>query len=108
MRTRPRYIPLEEAEIGMVLGARLDVIRNGLLRLTLPEDHQLDEDNLYRLHMLQMEFICVVYRDRRTDEEVALDAALAARRTLDIFDGADLADPVMATLFDQVLVYRSA
>jgi hypothetical protein len=108
MRTRPRYIPLEEAESGMVLGAKLDVIRNSVLRMSLQEGHQLDEDNLHRLRMLQMEFICVVYRDLRSDEEVALDAALAARRTLDIFAGADLTDPVMAALFDQVLLYRSA
>jgi len=27
---------------------------------------------------------------------------------LDIFSGADLADPTLAALFDQVLAYRSA
>ena len=36
------------------------------------------------------------------------DAARAAHRVMDIFAAADLSDPVMAALFDQVLGYRSA
>jgi hypothetical protein len=32
----------------------------------------------------------------------------AAKRVMEIFTGADLGDPTMATLFDQVLAYRSA
>ena len=49
-----------------------------------------------------------IFPARRLDEEVAVDAAQAAHRVMDIFAAADLSDPVMAALFDQVLGYRSA
>ena len=47
-------------------------------------------------------------RHAEGDAHAYVDAALAARRVMEIFDGADLADPVMAALFDQILIYRSA
>ncbi len=107
MRTRPIYLPIEEVGPGMKLGTQLDVIRNGRLRLSLPNRYILDEDNLHRLHMLQVEYICVAYLDTRSDEEIAVDAALAAHRTMEIFAGADLTDPDMAALFDQILIFQS-
>jgi hypothetical protein len=46
--------------------------------------------------------------DTRSDEQVAIDAAMAARRIIKIFESADFSDANTATLFDQVLCYRSA
>lgn len=108
MRTRTQYIPLEEAEAGMLLGAPLSVRQHGILRYSLPAGHTLTRDNLRQLKAHQAEFLFIVQPDTRSDEQVAVDAALAARRTMEIFAGADLSDPTMAFLFDQVLVYRSA
>ncbi len=108
MRTRPRYLPLIEAEAGMVLGTPVHMARQGQLRYSLPAGHRLTEDNLCQLAAHRAEFIYVAEPDTRSDEEVATDAAQAAHRVLDIFSGADLADPTMAALFDQVLAYRSA
>lgn len=92
----------------MVLGAPVIVVRGGILRFSLPTGHALTEDNLHQLMVHQAEFVFVVEPDTRSDEQVAEDTAAAARRTLEIFDGADLTEPTMAALFDQVLGYRSA
>ncbi len=108
MRTRPRYLPIIEAEAGMVLGTPVRVVSHGQLRFSLPAGHTLTEDNLHQLAAHRAEFIFVAEPDMRADEEIALDAAAAARRVMEIFAGADLSDPTMAALFDQVLSYRSA
>ncbi len=108
MRTRQHYIPIVQARPGMVLSASARVVERGFLSLELPAGHTLTEDNLHQLNAHHAEFIFVEQPDARSDEQVAVDAALAARRVMQIFDGADLTDPNMAALFDQVLGYRSA
>lgn len=108
MRTRPRYLPVTEAEAGMVLGTPVRVASHGQLRFSLPAGHTLTEDNLHQLAAHRAEFIFIAEPDNRSDEDIAVDAAHAARRVMDIFVGADLSDPTMAALFDQVLIYRSA
>ena len=108
MRTRPRFFPISEAEAGMVLGMPVRVASHGQVRFSLPAGHTLTEDNLSQLAAHHAEFIFIAEPDRRTDEEVAVDAAQAAHRVMVIFSVADLSDPTMAALFDQVLGYRSA
>ncbi len=108
MRTRTRYLPLAEAEAGMVLAVPASATSHGILRFSLPAGHALTEDNLRQLLTHRVEFVFVAIPDPRSDEEVAVDAALSARRAIEIFAGADLTDPNMAALFDQVLVHRSA
>lgn len=107
-RTRSRYLPLIEAEAGMVLGAAVHVSEHGRLRFSLPAGHALTEDNLRQLAAHHGEYIFIAEPDTRDDAQIAVDAARAAKRVMDIFDGADLADPTMAALFDQVLAFRSA
>ena len=108
MRTRHHYIPIVEARPGMVLSAAARVVERGMLSLELRAGHALTEENLHQLNAHHAEFIFVDLPDPRCDEQVAVDAALAARRVLQIFEGADLTDPNMVALFDQVLGYRSA
>ena len=108
MRTRLRYLPIIEAAAGMVLGAPVRVASHGQLRFSLPAGHTLTEDNLHQLVAHRAEFIFIDEPDRRSDEEVAVDAARAAHRVMEIFSAADLSDPTMAALFDRVLSYRSA
>jgi hypothetical protein len=108
MRSRTHYIPIVEAEAGMLLGAAVNVSQRGVLRFSLPAGHALTSDNLRQLAAHHAEFIFVAEPDERSDEQIAVDSALSARRTMEIFAGADLTDPTMATLFDQVLGYRSA
>ena len=108
MRARPRYLPLLEVRAGMMLGAPVRIVNGGVLRFSLPSEHTLTEDNLHQLIAQRAEFIFVAEPDTRSDEQVAVDAALAARRVMQIFSGADLTEPTMAALFDRVLAYRSA
>jgi len=107
MRTRTRYLPLEDTTPGMVLGAAVQVNEHGRLRYSLPAGHALTEDNLHQLAIHRAEYVFIAEPDLREDAQVAVDVALAARRVMDIFDGADLTDPTMAAFFDQVLAYRS-
>lgn len=108
MRTRPRYLPAADAEAGMVLGAPIAISNQGVLRFSLPAGHTLTEDNLHQLIAHRAEFIFIVEPDRRSDEVIAEDAAKAAHRVMEIFSGADLNEPHLAKLFDQILQYRSA
>lgn len=108
MRTRPRYIPIIEAAGGMVLASAVRVAERGQLRFSLPAGHVLTSDNLHQLLVHHAEFVFIAEPDGRADEEVAIDAATAAHRVMQVFSGADLTDPHMAALFDQVLTYRSA
>lgn len=108
MRSRTHYIPIYEAEPGMVLGATISVTTHGVLRFSLPTGHALTRDNLHQMTAHRAEYLFISRADPRSDEQVAEDAAKDAHRALEIFSGADLQDPVMARLFDQVLAYRSA
>jgi hypothetical protein len=107
-RTRPRYLPIIEAKEGMVLGSPLKVVNNGVLRLFLPAGTVLTSDTLHQLIVHRAEYCFIDEPDTRSDQEVALNAALMAHRVMHIFSGADLSDPNMAALFDRVLTYRSA
>ncbi|MEI7841768.1 MAG: hypothetical protein WCI39_01950 [Gallionellaceae bacterium] len=107
MRTRPRYLPLFEVEPGMVLGAPVRVINHGYLSLSLPIGHELNDDSLHQLVAHGAQALFVLEADSRPDEQIAVDAAAAAKRVMKIFEGADLSNPTMASFFDQVLVYRS-
>jgi hypothetical protein len=108
MRTRPRYITLIEAEAGMVLGAQANIIEHGMLRFTLSAGHTLTDDNIRQLKSHRAEYIFIAEPDERTDEQVAVGAAHAAHRVMEIFSGVDLSNPTMAKLFNQVIIYRSA
>lgn len=101
------FLPLTELAAGMVLAAPVQAVVSGQLRFSLPAAHALTPDNLRQLAVHRVEFVFVDLPDDRSDQDVAVDAALAARRTMEIFAGADLSDPAMAKLFDQILTYRS-
>lgn len=107
MRTRNRYLPISAVEVGMLLGAQVCTVERGNLSVSLPPGHALTEQNLHQLTTRHAEFILVAEADTRTDEEVAADTAAAAHRVRQIFEGLELSDPCMATLFEQVLAYRS-
>lgn len=107
MRTRNRYLPISAVEVGMVLGAQVCTVERGNLSVSLPPGHALTEENLHQLTTRRAEFILVTEADPRSDAQVAMDVAAAAGRVMQIFSGVDLSEPTMATLFEQVLAYRS-
>ena len=108
MRIRTQYLPIMSAEVGMVLASPLHVAKHGHVRFSLPAGHVLTADNLHQMTVNHTEFIYVATPDLRSDETVAIDTAKVAGRALEIFESADLSDPTMAALFDQVLAYRNA
>ena len=101
MKTRPRYLPLIEAEVGMLLDAPVRLVNSGFLTFSLPAGHTLTQDNLNQLVAHRAEFIYVAEPDSRPDAQVAADAAHDAHRVMEIFAGADLSDPNIMALFDQ-------
>lgn len=107
MTTRHRYIPIEDATVDMVLSAATTVVERGHLSLVLPAGHVLTDENLHQLKARFAEFVYVDEADTRDDAQIADDAAQAAYCVLRTFDGADLSDPNLAGLFDQVLGFRS-
>ena len=108
MRFRYQYLSTKLARPGIVLGAAADAVVGGAVSFSLPAGHVLTEDNIHQLRVHKVEFIFVGCEDTRTDGEVAEDAAKAAARVMRVFADADLSEPHMAALFDQVLSYRSA
>ena len=108
MRTRTQYIPLVTAEEGMTLAAPLNVVKHGHMRFSLPAGHVLTFDNLHQMTVHGAEFIFITAPDTRSDEDIATDTAAVAGRVMDIFAGADLSNPTLAALFDQILAYRNA
>lgn len=105
MRTRTRYLPIELAQEGMVLAG---AARDRYQRSLLPNGAALTLENIQQLVAHQVEFVCVSFTETRTPEQISVDTATTAHRMLTIFESADLTQPVMAALFNQVLVYRSA
>jgi len=105
MRTRTRYLPIESATEGMVLAGG---VKDRYQRTLLPAGSTLTLENLQQLQAHEVEFVCVTYVDTRTPEEIATHAATTAHNVMDIFARADMSEPVMAALFNQVLIYRSA
>lgn len=107
-KPRPRYLPVADAAPGMILGSAIKLVSQGKLAYSLPAGHALTEDNLRQLAIRGAEFIFTEEPDLRSDDQVAVDTAAAAHRVMEIFAGADLTDPLLARLFDQVLLHRSA
>lgn len=105
VRQRVRYLPLADALRGMQLAEN---VKDGYRRCLLPQGTTLTQENIQQLQAHHIEFICVSHADHRTAERIAVDSASAAHAVLEIFDHTDLTDPVMAALFNQVLMYRSA
>lgn len=108
MRYRQRYVPVEEAQAGMLLGAPADAVKTGAMIFSLPSGHLLTEENLHQMTAHQVEYIFVLEKDDRSDAEIATDAAAAAHQVMQVFEGADLSDPNMLAFFDQILAFRSA
>lgn len=105
MRTRTHFLPIEDATVGMLL---VEAVKDAFQRTLLPMGCVLTAENIQQLQSHRVEFIRVSFTDERTDEEVTRQTAAAVRSVKAIFAHADLSQPTMAALFNQVLLYRSA
>ena len=104
MHTRTHYLPIEDANVGMLLA---EAVRDRFQMPLLPAGSTLNEENLQQLLAHGVDFLCITYADERSAEEIAAQTAEVARSVAAIFASADLAEPVMAALFHQILSYRS-
>jgi hypothetical protein len=104
MRFRQEYISSHLAAPGMVLGAPTT---GGAMAFSLPPGHALTEDNVLQLERHKLEFIVISVPDSRTEDQVAEDRAQTSDRLRTTFAGANLSDPYIASLFEQVLEFRS-
>lgn len=106
MNYRCRYLPTQEVTEGMVLYAPLRIAKNGVLRFSLPKDHELTADNLRQLGIHQAEFVPIRIEDERSEEKQIREYALQEARLNQIFSAADMTQPAIAGLFNALLVYR--
>lgn len=108
MRKRNKYIPLYEAEPGMILGAPVRLIRQGQLVLSFSKGQELTQASIEQLMAHGAESLPILTPDHRTPEQKRADQEAALQRVNAIFDGARLDEPMMGALYNQVLLYRSA
>lgn len=106
MNYRLRYLPLPDVVEGMVLGAPLVLAENGVISLSLPSGHVLNESTLRQIQVRHAEFVCIRVEDERTDEVRAAEAEAAEARLRRIFRAADLSRPAIAGLYEALRAYR--
>ena len=105
MRKRTLYQPIEQAHAGMVLA---QPVTDRYQMTLLPAGSILTEENMAQMLAHEVELICIAVDDTRSAEEIGIHAAHSAHQVLEVFESADLSQPVLAALFNQVILYRSA
>lgn len=108
MDIRLRYLPLSEAEAGMVLGAPVALTEQGVRSFVLPAGHELTETNLHQMRLRQAECVCIQQPDERSDAERDAEHSAGEARLRHIFRAADLDNPTLARLYAAVLAYRNS
>lgn len=106
METRLQFLPIAEAEEGMVLGAPVVLPEHGVSNFNLPAGHTLTESNIHQMAVRHAEFVCIETPDERTPEEREAEWSINETRLRQIFRAADLEDPTMARLYQAVLAFR--
>ena len=106
MEIRLRYLPIADAQEGMILGAPLVVTENGVSNFSLPAGHALTETNLRQMSIRQAEFVCVQIPDERSEAERDAEWKASEARLRHIFRASNLEEPVVAKLYSAVLSYR--
>lgn len=106
METRLHFLPIAEAEEGMVLGAPVVLPEHGVSNFNLPAGHTLTESNIHQMAVRHAEFVCIQTPDERSPEEREAEWSVHEMRLQQIFRAADLEDPTMARLYQAVLAFR--
>lgn len=103
---RIRYLPLEQAMPGMVLGAPVVLMERGVIRYSLPVNHELTEGNLEQLSAHRCEVVCITEDDERDDVQREIDFLRETARVDRIFALAERDSPIIRDLYQAVLAYR--
>jgi hypothetical protein len=107
MRTRFRYVAIDDVRPGMVLGAAAYAQDHGVLGLTFPGGLVLSQESIDQLWAHQAEYVEIEEPDPRSDDEVARDAVQVEQNLARLFSSLDLSQPCLAGLFQQLVAYRS-
>lgn len=102
-----RCLPLNELTPGMVLSQPLITASGGHLEDALPAGSTLNHTMLDKLRHGHGLFACVWEADARTPHDRAQARAQAHQRLDAIFEGADLSDPLLASLKQILLDHRA-
>ena len=106
MDTRLRYLPISDAEEGMILGAPVVLAEQGVSNFSLPVGAVLSESNIHQMAVRHAEFVCVAVADERSADERAAEWAAGETRLRHIFRSADLEAPTIARLYQAIANYR--
>jgi len=106
MATHLQFLPLEEADEGMVLGAPLVLTEHGVMTYRLPAGHRLTESNLRQLAVHHGEFVCVEVEDLRNEAERQNQWLQHEKRLAHLFRRADLSNLALAALYQAVTRFR--
>lgn len=106
MDTRLKFVPISEAEEGMVLGAPVVLPEHGVSNFNLPAGHTLTDSNLHQMAIRKAEFVCIEIPDERTPEEREAEWGINEMRLQQIFSTANLEDPATGRLYQAVLAFR--
>jgi hypothetical protein len=107
MRTRFRFVAIDDVRPGMVLGAAAYAQDHGVLGLKFPGGLVLSQESIDQLWAHQAEFVEIEEPDPRTDDELAQDAVQVEQNLVQVFGGLDMAQTAVAGLFQQLVAYRS-
>jgi len=107
MRTRKRFLAIDDVMPGMVLGAPALAQDHGVMGLKFPSGLVLSQESVDQLRAHQAEWVQVEEPDPRSDEEVAQDVVRAETDLKRQFGHLDLEQPGLAGLFQQLVAYRS-
>jgi hypothetical protein len=107
MRTRFRFVAIDDVRPGMVLGSAAYAQDHGVLGLKFPGGLVLSQESIDQLWAHQAEYVEIEESDPRSDDEVARDTEQVAQHLALLFGGLDMSQPPLAGLFQQLVAYRS-
>lgn len=107
MRTRIRFLAIDDVRPGMVLGAPAHAQDHGLLGLKFPAGLVLSQESIDQLWAHQAEFVEIEEPDPRSDDDLATEALQVEEDVAQLFGQLDLAHPTVAGLQRQLVDYRS-
>ena len=107
MTTKNRYICIEEAQPGMVLGSAMVTVSKGRLGLKFPPGMVLTADSIAQLVAHQAEYLDIAEPDPRSEAERESDRQQAQAQLTEMLKGSDLSSSAVSALLNQLVDYRS-
>lgn len=107
MRTRTRFLAIDDVTPGMVLAEPAMAMDHGFMGLKFPAGLVLTQESIDQLWAHQAEYVEIEEPDARTDDSRLAESESALQDLTARFSRLDLTEPVVAALFQQLVNYRS-